>query len=240
MDSYFEKIYKGSADGFYNDIKNSLAENRKKFIVTANPEAFMLGKADGEVDRLLKDNDTTVVADGIGLVKGAKIAGFDIKERIPGIEIAQKLLEYGNELSSSVFLFGAKSEVITALCKEINRKYPNITIIGFKDGYADNKNEVFEEIKKLKPDIVMVALGMPMQEKIIYKHLKDFDKGIFIGVGGSFDVLSGMKIRAPKFFIKHNLEWLYRITKEPKRLKRFYNNNIKFLFKLKKIKNKTK
>ena len=75
---------------------------------------------------------------------------------------------------------------------------------------------------------------IPAQEKLIYQHLKDFNKGIFVGVGGSFDVLSGTKQRAPQFFIKYNLEWLYRIAKEPKRIKRFYNNNVKFILKLKK------
>ena len=82
----------------------------------------------------------------------------------------------------------------------------------------------------------MVALGIPNQEKLIYKHLSKFKSGIFIGVGGSFDVISGSKKRAPKLFIKLNLEWLYRIVTEPKRLKRFYNNNIKFMLKVKKEK----
>ena len=91
-----------------------------------------------------------------------------------------------------------------------------------------------EEVIKLKPDICMVALGIPLQEKIIYKYFDKFKKGIFIGVGGSFDVLSGFKKRAPKIFIKLNLEWLYRIIKEPKRINRFINNNIKFMFKIKK------
>ena len=93
----------------------------------------------------------------------------------------------------------------------------------------------FKEIIKCKPDIVLVALGMPQQEELIYKYLDKFKKGIFVGVGGSFDVLSGTIKRAPKIFIKLNLEWLYRILKEPKRLKRFYNNNIKFILKIKKI-----
>ena len=98
-------------------------------------------------------------------------------------------------------------------------------------GYA-----VFADMKAKEPDIVLVALGMPAQEKLIYKHLKDFNKGIFVGVGGSLDVLSGTKERAPQFFIKHNLEWAYRIMKEPKRLKRFYNSHVKFIFKLRKEK----
>ena len=89
-------------------------------------------------------------------------------------------------------------------------------------------------IKTKKPDVVLVALGVPMQEKLIYEHLKDFDKGIFVGVGGSFDVISGSKKRAPKIFLKLNLEWLYRIAFSPARWKRFYEGNIKYFFKLKK------
>ena len=82
----------------------------------------------------------------------------------------------------------------------------------------------------------MVAMGIPKQEKLIYKHLSKFKHGVFIGVGGSFDVISTVKKRAPKLFIKLNLEWLYRIICEPKRLKRFYNNNVKFILNIKKYK----
>ena len=107
-------------------------------------------------------------------------------------------------------------------------------IVGTSNGYVADKDKVFDEIVKLEPDIVLVALGIPLQEMLIYKHLNRFKKGIFVGVGGSFDVMSGMKKRAPKIFIKLNLEWLYRIMKEPKRLKRFYDSNVKFLFRIKK------
>ena len=81
---------------------------------------------------------------------------------------------------------------------------------------------------------MFVALGAPQQELLIHKYFRSDRKGIYIGVGGSFDVLSGKKQRAPSFFIRHNLEWLYRITKEPKRIKRFWNSNVKFLFELRK------
>ena len=113
---------------------------------------------------------------------------------------------------------------------------PKLKIVGATNGYVVDKDGVFKEISKLKPDIVLVALGIPLQEKLIYKHLGKFDKGIFVGVGGSFDVISGHKKRAPKIFIKLNLEWLYRILKEPKRIKRFYDSNIKFMFKVRKYK----
>ena len=90
------------------------------------------------------------------------------------------------------------------------------------------------QITELDPDLVFVALGAPQQELLIHKYFRSDRKGIYIGVGGSFHVLSGKKQRAPSFFIRHNLEWLYRITKEPKRIKRFWNSNVKFLFELRK------
>lgn len=233
MVKFFDKLYKDSKENFLNIIRDKLLNNQKMFIVTANPEAFIYGQREKDFGSILLDEETTVVADGIGIVKGAKKIGTHIAERIPGIEIAEKLLEYGNEFSKSVFFLGAKPEVIDALRVLVENKYPDLKILGAVNGYVADKDKVFEEIKKAKPDIVMVALGIPAQERLVYKHLSSFEKGIFIGVGGSFDVLSGTKQRAPEFFIDHNLEWLYRIVKEPSRIKRFYNNNIKFILKLK-------
>ena len=99
-----------------------------------------------------------------------------------------------------------------------------------------DKDAVFSQIEVAAPDIILVALGVPQQEELIYRHLHKFQKGIFVGVGGSFDVLSNTKSRAPKLFIRLNLEWLYRILREPSRLKRFYQNNVKFIFRVRKLK----
>lgn len=236
MKPFFEKLYKGTLSDFWKLTQENLVSSKKTFVVTANPEIFMLGKKDKTVSKMLLDTDTTVIADGIGIVKGAGMLGIDVAERIPGVELAEYLLKCGNDFKKSIYLFGAKSEILDALCKKIRNQYPALNIIGCCDGYKEDKDAVFEEIKTLSPDIILVALGVPAQEMLIYKHLNDFGKGIFVGVGGSFDVLSGEKARAPKFFIDHNLEWFYRIVKEPKRLKRFYNNNIKFLFEVRKLK----
>ncbi len=234
MIRFFNKLYKGSREAFLSIVRDNLLNENRMFIVTANPEAFMFGEKDSEVEALLLDDATTVVADGIGIVKGGKKIGIDITERIPGVEIAEKLLEYGSELNKTVFFLGAKQEVIDALCAVVEEKYPSLRIVGAVNGYTPDKDAVFEDIKAAKPDIILVALGIPAQEKLIYKHLKDFEKGIFVGVGGSLDVISGTKARAPKLFIDLNLEWLYRLLKEPSRIKRFYNSNVKFLLKLKK------
>lgn len=235
MDKYFDLLYKDSFNCFIKKIKDNLLKEKRTFIVTANPETFMFSEKDKELENIILDEDVTIVPDGIGIVKAANIVNKPVKERITGIDVANELLDIANENNLSLYLFGSAKEVINSMKKVIQEKYPNIKLLGTSDGYVKDKDKVFDKIVKLSPDIVMVALGIPAQEKLIYKHYNKFKKGVFIGVGGSFDVISGYKKRAPKIFIKLNLEWLYRILKEPKRIKRFYNSNVKFLMNIKKI-----
>lgn len=234
MRKLFDKLYKKSAQSFYEILSDNLKNNKKTFVVTANPETFMISEKNEDVRKMLLDKETVMVPDGIGVLKAGKKIGYNIEERITGIDIANELLKFGNEQKKSIYLFGSKQEVIDSMKKVIKEQYPNLKLVGTSNGYVTDKDKVFDEIVKLEPDIVLVALGIPLQEMLIYKHLNRFKKGIFVGVGGSFDVMSGMKKRAPKIFIKLNLEWLYRIMKEPKRLKRFYDSNVKFLFRIKK------
>jgi len=233
---YLEKIYPNGEDEYCSLLKNDLENERRRFVITANPEILMMSEKDDELEKMLLDEKTSLVPDGISVVKAAKKLDIPVKERITGVEIAEYLIKELNNLGKSLYLFGATNEVIETLAKKIPVEYPNIKLLGYSDGYIDDKDRIFEDIARLKPDVCLVAMGVPLQEKLIYRHLSSFDKGIFVGVGGSFDVLSGTKKRAPKFFIKCNLEWLYRIAKEPSRLKRFYNNNVKFVFKIKKEK----
>lgn len=236
MLKYFDKLYKKGQEEFYNLVQKNMNNNKRMFIVTANPETFSYGENDTEFDKLLLDKNTTLIPDGIGIVKAANILDYKAKERITGIDLATNLLEICNKNKYKLALIGAKPEVMSTLVEVLKNKYPNIQIVKIENGYTDKKDDFFEELSKLNPDVCLVALGIPAQEKLIYKHLNKFKKGIFVGVGGSFDVLSGTKKRAPKLFQKLNIEWLYRIIKEPKRLKRFYNNNIKFILKIRKMK----
>lgn len=234
MRKLFDKLYKKGAQSFYEILSDNLKNNMKTFVVTANPETFMISEKNEDVRKMLLDKETVMVPDGISVLKAGKKIGYNIEERITGIDIANELLKFGNEQKKSIYLFGSKQEVIDSMKIVIKEQYPNLKLVGTSNGYVTDKDKVFDEIVKLEPDIVLVALGIPLQEMLIYKHLNRFKKGIFVGVGGSFDVMSGMKKRAPKIFIKLNLEWLYRIMKEPKRLKRFYDSNVKFLFRIKK------
>lgn len=236
MKEYLKQVYNKSEKEYFKLLSKWLKNNEKKFIITANPETLTMAETDEEISKMLLDKNNSIVPDGIAVVKACNMLNLPVTERIAGVDIAEYLLRIANEQKKSLYLFGAKKEVIESLVNKIKVDYNNINILGYSDGYVEDRDKVFKKIIKLKPDICLVALGIPYQEKLIYKHLDEFNKGIFVGVGGSFDVLSGTKKRAPKIFIKLNLEWLYRIVCEPKRLKRFWNNNVKFILKIRKEK----
>ena len=236
MREYFNRLYCDSADSFYQSLYSSVRGGERRFIVTANPETFMVAQKNPDLDNLLCKETTTVVPDGIGIVKAAHYLSVPVKDKITGVDIAANLLKDADQLHKSVYFYGAKEEVLQQLLKTISVKYPGLVVAGFHNGYNGYDDAVFEDIVGKRPDIVMVALGIPRQELLIDRYFNRFSSGIFIGVGGSFDVLSGSKKRAPQFFVKRNMEWLYRIVREPKRLGRFYTSNIRFLFAVRKIK----
>lgn len=236
MKEYFEKIYSDTEQKFHDLVDKNIVKNKKMFIVTANPETLMIAEENNEFKECLLKEDTIIVPDGIGIVKGAKMCGYNINETITGVELAKKIFEICNREGKSLYLFGAKSEVLDKMNEMLKTKYPKIKLLGSENGYVKDRQKVFDKIVELKPDVVLVALGIPHQELLIYRNLSKIEKGIFVGVGGSFDVLSGCKKRAPKIFIKLHLEWLYRITVEPKRLKRFFKSNIRYLSKIRKEK----
>lgn len=231
MKDILEKIYNEEENIFYSILEDLLTTNKKKFIITVNPEIIMKSYKNIEIKEMLLNDNNILVPDGISIIKKSKQYNINIKERITGVDISSKTLEICNKNKKSIYLFGSKKEVLDKLIININQKYPNINIVGFSDGYVEDKDKIMQEIIFLSPDLILIALGVPNQELLINKYIEKAKKGVFIGVGGTFDVLSGCKKRAPKLFIKLNLEWLYRIICEPTRLKRFIQNNIVFMFK---------
>ena len=234
MKEYLKELYAEGKEEYFTILKKDLKTKQKRFIITVNPETLMQSEKDPELKSILNNKKLSYVPDSIAIIKAAQKNKITLKERIPGIEIADFLLKEANNNKYSMYLFGAKEEVLIKLVTKIKNEYPNINILGYTNGYTKDKSKVMTKILNLEPDITLVALGIPLQEKLIASIFPKVKKGIYIGVGGSFDVLSGTKKRAPKIMQKLNLEWLYRLIKEPNRLKRFYNNNIKFIFKLKK------
>ncbi|TMT00693.1 WecB/TagA/CpsF family glycosyltransferase [Apilactobacillus kunkeei] len=203
---------------FMENIKKRIDNRENTFVVTANPEIVVHALNDQKYTDTIKKSDY-LVADGIGIVMGANILGSDMSERITGYDILLDLLNWGNQNQKSAYFLGAKPEVIADLKKIIPQKYPGLTVSGYHDGYFTDDNEIAAEIKQKQPDMVFAALGFPKQEYFIEKH-RHVNDGLWIGLGGSFDVLSGHVQRAPQFWINHHIEWLYRLIKEPTRFKR--------------------
>lgn len=236
MIEYLQKLYTGNQQTFFNLVTEHLEQEEKMFIITANPETLMIGYENELFHAALMKQSTTIIPDGIGVIKAANALGLSLSERITGVELVSYLLREANRTQKRVFLYGSKPNVISALIQKVAREYPGIIISGFHDGYSGDGDAILQTAIDSNSDIILVALGIPNQELLINKHFQNARKGIFVGVGGSFDVISGMKKRAPTFFVHHNLEWLYRIAREPKRIKRFYKSNVKFIWKVHQIK----
>ncbi|MCX7871563.1 MAG: WecB/TagA/CpsF family glycosyltransferase, partial [bacterium] len=170
-----------------------------------------------------------IFPDGIGFILKLKLNGKKVKEKIAGVELVDDILKNSNKYNLNIYLFGSQNEVLEKLIDKYKKEYKT-NIVGYQHGYTDNLESVIEDINNKNTHILLVGLGSPKQEEFIFKNFNKIKSNIIINVGGSFDVLSGYKKRAPKLFIKLKLEWLYRMIKEPKRFKKIFKL-IAFLFK---------
>ena len=232
MTQRFKRVYINGPQMLQKQIGACLENQEKMFIVTANPEILMEAEREQRVADILEDRRVTIVPDGISVIKAMRSMGYEVQERITGVDLSTYLLQALDTMKGSLFLYGAKQEVLDALLQVLRNRYPHVCVLGAHNGYTGDYRQIFQEMIEKKPDVALIALGVPRQELCIHEFYDQFEKGIFMGVGGSLDVLSGAKKRAPKLWIRCNLEWLYRILKEPKRIKRFYRNNVAFMKKV--------
>ena len=198
-----------------------LKEDGGHLVVTPNPEIVMCAKNDPAYQDII-NRAALVIPDGIGIIKGAKILGTPLKERVAGYDLICRLLEKGKDGSISFYFWGSKPGVAAKAAEKVKEQYPQIRILGTHTGYFTEAEEkdIVEEIRSLKPDVLLVGLGFPKQEKTIDPYLGQDICKIAIGCGGSIDVLAGEAKRAPKLFIKLHLEWFYRLLKQPSRWRR--------------------
>lgn len=207
-------------DFLHHELYPKLNRQEKCFVVTANPEIVMKGREDDSYKKIIQSADY-VVPDGAGILLAAKFLKQPLPERVAGFDLMISLLEFANVQGLSVYLLGAEGYVNEKAVLEIEKRFPNIRIAGNQDGFFDLRDKaIAEKVRASSPDIIFVALGLPKQEKWINEHKHKFSKGLFMGVGGSFDVLAGEVKRAPQKWIDLNVEWLYRIVKQPSRIKR--------------------
>ena len=198
-----------------------VGDSSTKIVFTPNSEMIMIAHTDDELKTTLNSSDL-LIADGIGIVWASKILGYSIPERVTGYDTMSELFKIGNKGSFSFYLLGSSQEVIERTVHNLKTMYTELNILGYHNGYFDSIEEIniIEEINKLKPDILFVALGAPKQEKWIYRNKTNINAKVCMGVGGCFDVIAGKVKRAPIFFQKFGLEWLYRLFEQPTRFKR--------------------
>lgn len=171
-------------------------------------------------------------ADGASIVWAAKILGIPLKERVTGIDLFLKLIEVAHEKKYKVYLFGAKEEVVVKVKHLFEKKYPNLQIVGYRNGYFTEADEpeIVRDMAESKADMMFVAFSSPKKEYWVNKYINKINIPFVMGVGGSFDVVAGVTDRAPLWMQNHGLEWFYRFIQEPRRMwKRYMIGNAKFV-----------
>ncbi|MEK4406161.1 WecB/TagA/CpsF family glycosyltransferase [Sporosarcina sp. FSL K6-6792] len=209
-------------------VFRNIEDKKKSLVVAINPEKLMKAKEDPGLKALLNRAEFQI-PDGIGVIIASKLKKGSISSRITGIDMMDRIVREAARTGRTVFLYGAKPGVANKAAQQLKQTYPNLIVTGTQDGYESDTSKVLETINKAKPDILFVAMGSPKQEQWIEQHRDNLYPTLYQGVGGSFDVLAGNVKRAPAAFQRLGAEWLYRLLKEPSRLKRQMNLP-KFLF----------
>jgi N-acetylglucosaminyldiphosphoundecaprenol N-acetyl-beta-D-mannosaminyltransferase len=160
------------------------------------------------------------------------ILGNPLKDDVAGVAFAQELLPHCDKRGHSMYFLGATDEVQKALMDMVRREYPGLKVAGSHHGYflKDKNDFVIEDIRSKKPDVLLVALGSPLQEYWIRENIERLNVPVSIGVGGSFDVIAGLKKDAPKWIRKSGFEWLFRLIQDPKRYWKRHSKMVPFLF----------
>lgn len=209
------KIDDVSIPEIVNIVETWLKKGGKHYIVTPNPEIVMMAQKDIELKKIINKADLAI-PDGRGL----KLAG-DILNHSPGIDVMERLIKEVSEKGATVGFLGGRGDVAELCAKRLSRKYPNLKIsFARSDDEVDDEGRLLKSLKIPKLDLLFVAFGPPKQEKWIVKNLDKLPVTVAMGVGGSFDYISGKIPRAPLWIRNLGLEWLFRLITEPWRIRR--------------------
>ena len=189
------------------------------YVVTPNPEIVETCRADAEAMAAVNGADL-VLPDGIGVIYGAKMLKTPLKERVPGIEFGTAMIESCAKSGKSVYLLGAKPGVAEQAAENLKQRFDGLIVAGTHDGYFKDDAEAAAWIRESGADMALICLGAPKQEKFMAKYGEATGAKLLLGLGGSLDVFAGVAQRAPAFYVDHNLEWFYRLIKNPSRIGR--------------------
>lgn len=202
--------------------RSFLFGSKSHYMVTCNPEIVLHAQKDEHFRRILNLASLSV-PDGFGLLLVSKFTDCPLKERVVGTDFLEYFCGVCEKEGRSVFFLGGRDGVAEKTAEKLKDKYGDLKVAGTLGGYID-LDDCFEDIKKVNPDVLFVALGAPKQEKWIYENLPKLDSvRLAVGVGGAFDFISGNVKRAPKFMRWMGFEWFWRLITQPRRIKRVLN-----------------
>lgn len=218
-----------------NEIDKLIQEKNCSYVVTPNVDHIVRLEKDEELQKVYK-NASLILTDGKPLIWISKWYKTPIKEKISGSDLFPNVCELAANKNYTMYLLGAAEGVADTATKNLMKKYPGLNVVGTYSppfGFEKNEqemNKIKTQIQAVHPDILIVGLGCPKQEKFMYYHCKELGVPISFGLGASIDFEAGNIKRAPKWMSNHGLEWLYRFSKEPKRLfKRYFVDDLKII-----------
>lgn len=213
-------------------VDNAIKTNRSIHHVVVNAAKIVAMHKDVELNESVVNSDI-INADGQAVVWASKILRKPLKERVAGIDLMEKIVELSHQKGYKIFFLGAKEDIIKEVMKKYSEKYSPKVIAGYRNGYfkKEDEEEIARQIANSGANILFVAISSPIKENFLYQNRNALNSINFtMGVGGSFDVVSGKVKRAPRWMQKLGLEWLYRLLQEPKRMwKRYLIGNTKFI-----------
>ena len=227
---------------FANVTLDEAVDTAKNFIESPNKIPSVIFTPNSEIvqeciddKKAEKDSDVNlfeivnsasmIVPDGAGVVLASKILGTPLRQKVAGIDLAYRLIQYLDDTGKSLFLLGATEEIVRMAQEKLNEQYKNLTVY-INNGFFDKKSgseenrAVIEKINQAAPDVIFVCFGLRKQEVWIFENRSKLNAKLLIGLGGTIDDIAGVVKRAPKIFIKLNLEWFYRLIKDPSRIGR--------------------
>lgn len=199
-------------------VKQFILQKRSHLVVTPNAEIVMMAQKDKHLTHIINNADL-VVPDGAGVVWAARYQGDHLPERVAGYDLVQHLFVEAINERYTIYMFGGAPGIAQKAKRAAEIRYPGLRILGTRNGFftKNDEPEIIKNIRACQPDILLVALGVPRQEKWLAENMQQLEVPVAIGVGGTFDVMAGIVRRAPLWMQQAKLEWLFRLLSEPKR-----------------------
>jgi N-acetylglucosaminyldiphosphoundecaprenol N-acetyl-beta-D-mannosaminyltransferase len=230
-------IDRHTQDAFVDEmLQHAFSSTVTRQVVTVNAQFYVLAEKSRRFRECLRAADY-LCADGMPIVWACHASGEARVPRIAGIDLVEKLCEGGAPSKLRIFFLGGRPETASLTGQILKRRYPGIQIVGVScppfgfERRSDSLKEVLDHIKSANPHVLFAGLGAPKQEMLIHEHIRPLGVPLAIGIGGSFEILSGQLNRAPVWMRSSGLEWAYRLSQEPKRLwRRYLIGNTEFVW----------